>query len=293
MPVWSAGSVLQTKRKQNLTSKTGKWSRPASQALLNLHLAFFNASTIKSLAALTLCGLLVFTLYSSPTICFEEIASLFCILTDLLTLLSSTSVWGHRWPYSSPLLLLLPPFLPLIVPFVLSFPLPASYSSFSCQFLLTFLPPSTSSYSFYSLLILLLLQPPPCTCTRTVEPFLLSVVLFDFVFPFFSAFLSFPFLFSFSVFYPHLAPSAFYVNLVLSLIPLHLSFLFFSTSFSVSLTLSLSTSLLSIYYRQLRKTEESFGAEPGQTLISNQTPPPLPPTALSFHWQLSITKHTM
>lgn len=105
---------------------------------------------------------------------------------DSFTVLSSTSVWGHWlkvhcWPFTSSFLLLLS-FLPLIVPVVLYFPLPVSYSSFSQQFLLAILPPA------------LLLSvpphppaaptppPPPCTY-RTVNPFLsgLFFCFFNFV----------------------------------------------------------------------------------------------------------------
>lgn len=111
---------------------------------------------------------------------------LFCTLTFAhgVILTSAGGHWlkVHCWPFFSPFLLPLLPCLPLIVPFVLSFPLPVSYSSFSCWFLLAILPPLLLT-PFFSLLIPLLLHPPTCTYARTVNPFLSSAVLFDFLFP--------------------------------------------------------------------------------------------------------------
>lgn len=150
----------------------------------------------------------------------------------------------HCWPFTSSFLLLLS-FLPLIVPVVLYFPLPVSYSSFSQQFLLAILPPA----------LLLSLPPHPPAAAPTPPPpmyiqdsqpiSIRAVFLFFFtLFSHTSLFYSFPIL---SVFLCVFNPSAFYANLFsclhpFSLPPLHLSFLYFSTSsfffFLVSLFLS-------------------------------------------------------
>lgn len=176
-----------------------------------------------------------------------EQTCVFSVYWHLSTALSSASV-GEFSPFLLVVvvvLLLFLPFLPLIVPFVLSFPLPVSYSSFSCQSLLAVLPPSTS----YSLLILLLLQPP-----MYIHPFLF-----------------------------------FFFCVLLILILLHFMSLFFFCSVSLSFSSF-------IYYRQLRKTEESSGSEPEQTLISNQ-PSPSPrcsllPLAAVHNETHNVTEHT-
>lgn len=59
---------------------------------------------------------------------------------------------------------------------------------------------------------------------------------------------------------------------LLSLLHISLSHFLFFYFFGQSHSF-LSLSVLSIYYHRLRKTEESFGGEPEQTLISNQPPP--------------------
>lgn len=132
----------------------------------------------------------------------------------------------NSWHFTSSFLLLLS-FLPLIVPVVLSFPLPVSYSSFSCSssslppLLLAPFTPSSSSY-FSNL--------PPCTF-RTVNPVLELVYL-----TLFSCTSLLVFLCSFINFLPlyisTLSHSIFYLFLISLSSPLHS--LTFSTSFSWS-----------------------------------------------------------
>ena len=159
-----------------------------------------------------------------------------------------TSVLGHWAPCHIPPFSFFSRSFPSLFP--LSSLLPVSYSYLSCP-LFSFLHTCCSLYS----LILLLLLPPMQTNNLTHLYWLFFTLSFAFSYALnlknnvvFSACLSL------LPHFPHPTPSL------------------FSISFMISLAFTLFGSLLSIYCRQLRKTEESFGTEPEQTLISNQPP---------------------
>lgn len=146
----------------------------------------------------------------------ERLRAIFCILQTFV----------HRficWPYFSPFLVLLLPFFCLIV----------SYSPFSCHFLLTILPPSTSSYSFYLLLIPLLLQPPIYIHKVSQQISIDYSLIFSL-----SPFLSFSLCFVCISILPHFLFSFYHI-------PLHLSFLFIAIFFFWSVSLFLAPPLSS------------------------------------------------
>jgi len=184
----------------------------------------------------------------------------------------------------------------IFLPLFFCFPVPSPYcclshSSFECPFLLHISSASTSPHSFHSLLILLL----PLHVLTHVNPFLFqrSFSCLYFLALLFSAFLFFTsplfrssYILIYFCFLPVSSSSSFFLFFSFSFFFTYILFLLHVSSSSSSSSASSSSSIILyhcfsltlsffIYYRHLRKTEESFGSEPEQTLISNKPPHPL------------------